>query len=96
MDATHLKIVTPGDAPSPGEESPAEKIRRLQAEIKAAATDEMHELESAMDHLRDVAHSIVDAGEAFPPGVREICRAFIEDLTAQRQSIAVLMKRAAE
>jgi hypothetical protein len=96
MESTHLKIVTPGEAPSQGAESPAEKIRRLQAEIKAAASDELHELECAMDQLKEVSQSIVDAGEAFPPGVREICRGFVEELTAQRQSVSVLMKRAAD
>lgn len=91
MDAPHLKVVTPA---ADGDESPSDKIRRLRAEIKAAANDEIEELDDAIDHLCQIALSIADGGEAFPPGVRELCRTLAEEVAAQGKSVAVIMQRA--
>jgi len=81
------------DAPPPANETPADKIRRLRAEIKEAACDELEQLDSAIDQLREIAQSIAGAGEAFPPGVREICRAMAEDIVVQAKSIDVILEK---
>ncbi len=92
MDAPKLSIVA-GATPPPTGETNAEKIRRLRAEIKEAASDELEELDGAIEDLCKIAASIADGGEAFPPGVREICRALAEEVSSQAKSIDIILQR---
>ena len=92
MDKPELKIA-PGQGQVPGGETSSEKIRRLRAQIKEAASDELEELDSAIDQLCEIAQSIAQGGEAYPPGVREICRALAEEAAAQARSIDVILQR---
>jgi len=92
MDGPTLRILPEGDPKDA--ETAANRLRRLKAELKAAALDEVHVLESAMDHLVEVATDVLRAGEAFPPGVLEHCRNLVEEVSATRKSIGLLMQRA--
>lgn len=82
----------PGPLPAWREERAVDRLHRLQAELKAAADEEVQALEAALDHVREIAESIVAEHDAFPPGVREICRAMAETLQAQQSSIVRLMR----
>jgi hypothetical protein len=90
METPKLKLV----ADAPANETPADRIRRLRAELKDAANGELEELDTAIEHLREIAQTIADGGEAFPPGVREICRILAEDVVAQAKSIDLILQRA--
>lgn len=92
MDAPKLTIV-PDPAKGSGEETPAGKIRRLLAEIKEAASDELEELDLAIEQLCAICDSISGGGEAFPPGIREICRGMAEDARSQAKSIDLILQR---
>jgi hypothetical protein len=72
----------------------AERMRRLKLEMKAAALEEVRELETAMDRVAEIAADILRTSEAFPPGVLERCRGLVEEVTAARKSIGLLMGRA--
>lgn len=91
MDVPKLTIVPP-----PPHETAADKIRRLLAEIKEAASDELEELDVAIEQVCSICDSIAAGGEAFPPGVREICRALSEEAQAQAKSIDIILQRTAK
>lgn len=92
MDGSVVRILQ--EAPAGAQESTAERLRRLKAEMKAAAADEVHTLEAAMDHLIEVASEMLRAPEAFPPGVVEHCRNLVGDLGGVRKSVDLIMRRA--
>ena len=75
-------------------ETAADRLRRLKLEMKAAALDEVRDLEAAMDHLIEIAGDISSAGDVFPCGVLERCRGLVEEVTASREAIRLLMLRA--
>lgn len=93
MDGSVVRILPEGTLEQ--RETAAERLRRLKEELKAAAADELHELEDAMDHLVQVATDVMKAPDAFPPGVLEHCRNLVDEVSASRKSIALIARRAA-
>jgi hypothetical protein len=92
MDGSIIRIA-PESAP-PLAETAAARLRRLKQEMKAAAQDEVRELQAAMDQVVEIAADIARAGETFPPGVLERCRGLVEEVAAARKSIELIMQRA--
>lgn len=91
MDGSVVRILPEGALEQ--RETAAERLRRLKDELKAAAADELQELESAMDHLVEVAAEVLKAGDAFPPGVLEHCRALVDEVSSTRKSIGLIVRR---
>jgi hypothetical protein len=74
-------------------ESVAERVRRLQAEAKQLAKDHVHALSAAILHAEQLAAEIADGGDAYPPGVRDLARRFVEDAEARVQTLEAITAR---
>jgi hypothetical protein len=74
-------------------ETPTERIRRLQANAKALAREQVLALTAAMDQLAAMASEISQGGEAYPVGVREICERMSEEMGPRAATIRSLAER---
>src|SRR5262249_21761840 len=74
-------------------ETVAERVRRLQAEAKALARAPVHALAQAMAGVEQMAAEIAEGGDAYPPGVRELARRFVEDVDARIQTLEAISAR---
>jgi hypothetical protein len=88
MSATHLVVV-----PKDGEEPLAHKIRRLQAEARAAAKEHVEQLRFALSEVARLSAEIADGGEAYPVGAREMTRRLAEDAASQALTLSAINDR---
>lgn len=77
-------------------ESTAERVRRLQAEARLLAREEVEALERAMMECVAKAEEIAHGGDAYPAGVRELASRIAEDLPAKVQTMQALLERVPE
>ena len=75
-------------------ETVAERVRRLQAEAKQLAKDHIHALTAAMVDVEQMAREIAEGGEAYPAGVRDLARRFVDDCEARIQTLEAITARA--
>jgi hypothetical protein len=75
-------------------ETPAVRIRRLQAEAHALAREEVAALERRIAELAQVAKQLAEGGDAYPVGAREVARRLAEDLPRQAGVLEALLRRA--
>jgi hypothetical protein len=92
MAGKSLKIVPPISGVAEiydlgrGPETNAQRVKRLQAEARMLAREEVERLERDLRRLAQQANAIADGGEAYPAGIRELTsRISVE--TAQRAEI---------
>ena len=88
-----LSVVTNSE---PGEQRPetvAERVRRLQAEAKQLAKDHIHALTAAMSEVEKMAAEIAEGGDAYPAGVRDLARRFVDDCEARVQTLEAITAR---
>ena len=69
-----------------GPETTAQRVKRLQAEARLLAREEVERLDRDLRRLADQAKAVADGGEAYPAGVRELAGRISVD-TAQRAEI---------
>ena len=79
--------------PAPAE-TVAQRIRRLQTDARALATDHVRTLTSAIADAQRIAAEIAEGGDAFPAGIRDLARRFVDDAEARVQTITSLNGRA--
>lgn len=77
-------------------ESTSERVRRLQAEARLLAREEVEALEKAMMECAAKAEEIANGGDAYPAGVREMASRIAEDLPAKAQTMQALLERVPE
>jgi hypothetical protein len=82
------------DAAAPAE-TVAEKVRRLQAEAASLAREQVQSLERALAEVTRLSVEIVDGGEAYPVGARELARRLAEDSRATARTLDLLLNRTA-
>jgi hypothetical protein len=91
MTPARLTLVPTGPEPIP--ETPAERIRRLQAEAHGLAREQVERLNGAMVALSALAEEIAEGGEAYPVGAREIARRLVDEVGQRSQTLqAILLK----
>jgi hypothetical protein len=89
-----LHVVADDDLKStPKIETVSERIQRLQAEAKQLAKDHIRSLSAQMVNIERIAAEIAEGGDAYPPGVREVCRVLVEDIEARIQTIEAIVSR---
>lgn len=89
-----LSVVSDRDVrTTPKTETVAERIRRLQAEAKQLARDHVRSLSAEMVKIEEMAAEIADGGDAYPPGVRELCSRLVEDIEARVQTLEAIVSR---
>ena len=87
-NVTEAKALVPAKA-----ETVAERVRRLQAEAKELARDHIRALSEAMLGVEQIAAEIAEGGDAYPPGVRDLARRFVEDVEARVQTLEAITAR---
>jgi hypothetical protein len=88
---TRLTVVAHADLAA---ETPAVRIRRLQAEAQALAREEVAALERRIAELAQMARQLAEGGDAYPVGAREVARRLAEDLPRQAGVLEALLRRA--
>jgi hypothetical protein len=100
MSASHLNLVDLAETEESevyvlgsGPETRAERVRRMQANAKALAREQIEAMTEAMLEVAHMAEEIATGGDAYPVGVRELSNRIKSELEVQAKSIAVLLKR---
>jgi hypothetical protein len=70
-------------APSP----PAQRAHQLFAEARRAAQDHLRQLAAAIDAVRTLSEAVVEGGELYAPGVRDLAARLAEDLLWRGKSL---------
>jgi hypothetical protein len=74
-------------------ETVAQRVRRLQAEARQLAKDHIGSLIAAMSEVETMAAEIADGGDAYPAGVRDLARRFVDDCEAKVQTLEAITAR---
>jgi CRP-like cAMP-binding protein len=90
MSASHL-VVFPSQGVS---ESPADRIRRLQAETRTLAREHIEMLAQALTEVSRLAGEIAGGGEAYAVGARELSRRLADEANAQALTLTAIIDRA--
>ena len=77
-----------------GPETRAERVRRMQANAKALAREQIEAMASAMIEVAHMAEEVATGGDAYPVGVRELSSRLKSELEMQARSIEALLRRA--
>lgn len=75
-------------------ETVAQRVRRLQAEAKSAAREQIDAMLSAMEAARVEALEVAIGGDAYPAGVRDLAKRFVDDVEGRMQTLAQIMAKA--
>lgn len=71
----------------------AERVKRLQAEARALAVEQVEALEKVLLEAAAMADEIAKGGDAYPVGAREIASRLAEDLPSRAGSIKAIVSR---
>jgi hypothetical protein len=82
------------DLQLPKPETVAQHVRRLQAEARQLAKDHIHAFTAAMTQVELMAAEIAEGGDAYPAGVRDLARRFVDDCEARVQTLEAITARA--
>lgn len=77
-------------------ETTSGRVRRLQAEARMLAREQIETLERSMATLAAQAMEIADGGDAYPAGVRDLAHRLAEELEIRSQTMQSLMARVPE
>ena len=88
-----LSVVSDNDLKTQKPETVAERVRRLQFEAKQLAKDHIHSLTTAILGAEVIAAEIAEGGDAYPAGIRDLARRFVDDASARVQTLEALVAR---
>lgn len=74
-------------------ETASERIRRLQAEARLLAREQIESLNDAIKTLALQAEDIAKGGDAYPAGIRELSSRLAEELYGKRETLQSLLGR---
>jgi len=86
-------VVADNDLQTAKQETVADRVRRLQAEAKQLAKDHVHALSAAIMNAEQIAAEIAEGGDAYPPGIRDLARRFVEDADMRVQTLEAISAR---
>lgn len=76
-----------------GPETTAQRVKRLQAEARMLAREEIERLDRGMMEMAALAAEIASGGEAYPAGVREMASRIAADLPQKAQGLRGIVSR---
>ncbi|WP_425997446.1 hypothetical protein [Caulobacter sp. DWR1-3-2b1] len=76
-----------------GPETTAQRVKRLQAEARMLAREEVERLDRGMIDLAAFAAEIAAGGDAYPAGIREMASRIAADLPQKAQGLRSLVSR---
>lgn len=85
------KLVVVG--PPAAAETPAARARKLYAEARSAALEQVTVVGESLTKVIGLAAEIADGGDVYPAGVRELARRLAEDLAARAATLDSLAHR---
>jgi len=89
MSASHIVAF-----PSQSEDgSPADRVRRLQAEVRTLAREHIEMLGQALNEVTRLSGEISGGGDAYPVGVRELSRRLADETPRHIQTLAAILDR---
>ena len=88
-----LSVVSDNDLKTQKPETVAERVRRLQVEAKQLAKDHIYSLTTAIMDAEVIAAEIAEGGDAYPAGIRDLARRFVDDASARVQTLEALVAR---
>lgn len=71
----------------------AERVKRLQAQARALAAEQVDQLEAALLTAAKLADEIADGGDAYAIGARELASRLAEDLRGKAETLEAIMSR---
>lgn len=74
-------------------ETTSERVRRLQAEARMLAREEIEALERDLMKCVETAEQIAKGGDAYPVGVRELASRIADEIPIKVQTIQALLER---
>ena len=89
-----LSVVANNDLTAAKPETVAGRVRRLQAEARQLAKDHIHAFTAAISEVQVMAAEIADGGDAYPAGVRDLARRYVDDCAARVQTLEAITARA--
>ena len=66
------------------------------AEARGAAREQIDVLEQAIAEVMALSMEIADGGEAYPPGVRDLCRRLSDEVAHRAQTLEAIMRSTQE
>lgn len=72
-----------------------DRVKRLMAEARDAAREQVVELEAALARATLLAAEIASGGEAYPAGVRDVCERLSAEVESRSQQIAAITRNGA-
>jgi len=73
--------------------SPALRARQLMAEARAAAVEQLEALDAAMVAVRELSLDVLQGGDLYSVGVRDLAARLAEDLLWRGKSLEALTAR---
>ena len=96
-DRPNLRVVTSPEAEvydlMRAPETTAERVKRLQAEARALALEQVEALEEVLLKAADMAREIADGGDAYPVGARELAHRLVQDLPAKAETMKAIIAK---
>jgi hypothetical protein len=89
MSASHLVVVPSAAEP----QSASDRIRRLQAEARDLAREQVEALADALGKVSRLAADIAEGGELYPVGAREVARRLTEEAAHQSLTLTAIVER---
>jgi hypothetical protein len=74
-------------------EAPVTRANRLLAEARAAAAEQVVQLERSMSMSAALSAEIASGGDIYPAGVRELCRRLTEEADMRGRTLHALSER---
>lgn len=74
-------------------ETTAERVKRLQAEARALAMEEVEALDRLLIQAAAAAKAIADGGDAYPVGAREVASRLSTDLPTKAETLRMILSR---
>ena len=94
MSASRLAIVaSTSPAPVPSG-AIGQRIRDLRLEARKLAREQVELLHQSLVETARLAAEIAEGGDAYPAGVRDLARRFVEDCEAKVQTLEAITARA--
>jgi hypothetical protein len=72
---------------------PGVKARQLYEEARLASLEHLRALDAAIATVRDLSDAIVEGGELYAPGLRDLARRLSEDLSWKAKTLQKLSQR---
>jgi hypothetical protein len=74
-------------------ETTGDRVKRLQMEARALATEQVEALERVLMQASAMAREIADGGDAYPVGARELAGRLSADLPAKVETLKAIVSR---